>query len=457
MTSTIFKAYDIRGIVGQTLNETVVSDIGQAMGSKAIESGQLSLVVGRDGRRSSPSLSAALITGILASGCDVIDIGQVTTPMLYFACERLKTYSGIMVTGSHNPPEYNGLKFVLAGKSVVGEALTSLYNRIQKKDLSTGLGHQTTYNIEDDYIADIVNSLTVSRSFKVVIDCGNGAAGPIAPRLFSELGCDLISLYCDPDGDFPNHDPNPSQPENMQDLIAAVKKHDADLGIAFDGDGDRVGIVDGQGQIIWPDRLMMLFAKDVLSRKPNSTIIYDVKCSYLLADIIEQAGGRPVMCRSGYSVIKNTMQEMDAVLAGEMSGHIFFKENWYGFDDGLYVASRLLALLADMPAEESPTDVFSQIPNQYNTPEIIVEMSDEMRRDLIDKLQKHGQFEGAKISFIDGVRVDYPTAWGLVRSSNTMPSLTLRFEASTMDGLNKIQQQFKQQIIRLNPEINFPF
>jgi len=457
MNQTAFKAYDIRGIVGQTLDEDCVRDIGGAMGSQALEYGQVSLVVGRDGRLSSPTLSAALMEGILASGCDVIDIGQAPTPLVYFACEQLKTYSGVMITGSHNPPEYNGLKFVLAGKSVVGDELKALYQRIQNNDLLTGQGQLHTVDIVDDYIARIVADIKLSRPFKVVIDCGNGVAGMIAPQLLSELGCEVIPLYCELDGRFPHHHPNPSQPENLQDLINTVQAHDADLGLAFDGDGDRLGVVDGQGQIIWPDRLMMLFAQDLLARKPNATIIYDVKCSYLLANIIEKAGGKAVMCRSGYSVIKNSLHTLNADLAGEMSGHIFFKERWYGFDDGLYSASRLLELLANMPQQPSPTEVFAQIPNQYNTPEIVIEMSDEQSRDLMVQLQQEGEFVGGKINTLDGVRVDYPSAWGLVRSSNTVPSLTLRFEASTMDGLEEIQQQFKQQILTINPTITIPF
>ncbi len=453
----IFKAYDIRGVVGQTLNENIVRKIGQAIGSEALEQGQSRLVIGRDGRHSSPSLSHALIEGILASGCDAVDIGMVPTPVLYFACYQLGTHSGVMVTGSHNPANYNGLKIMLAEKSLAGDELQALYQRIKQDNLSTGQGHQNNADVIDDYIAKIIVDVSTSRSIKVVVDSGNGVAGIVAPKLLTALGCEVIELYSDVDGDFPNHHPDPSQPENLQALIEKVKESGAELGIAFDGDADRLGIVDVNGKAIWPDRLMTLFAQDVLSRQQGATIIYDVKSTGLLEHTIKQAGGNPLMWKSGHSLIKNKMQETGAQLAGEMSGHIFFKERWFGFDDGLYAACRLLEILAKDPLSRTPTDVFSAVPDRVNTPEIIIEMDDTESYRLIEQLSEDAQFGGATLIKIDGVRAEYPNGWGLVRASNTVPGITLRFEAETEEGLQQIQQQFKQQLLQIKPTLTLLF
>jgi len=455
--SAIFKAYDIRGIVGEALNEDVVRIIGQAIGSEALEQGQQSLVVGRDGRLSSNSLSNALMEGLLSTGCDVIDLGQVPTPLMYFASEHLAIHSGVMVTGSHNPAQYNGLKIVLAGTALAGEAIQKLYQRIEQGDFKNGRGSKSGASVEDEYIARIVSDVRISRPVNVVIDCGNGVAGNIAPKLLTAIGCNVIELYCEVDGNFPNHPPNPSDPENLQDLMAAVKANEAELGLAFDGDGDRLIVVDAKGIPVWPDRIMMMFAQDVLSREPGAVVIYDVKSTNLLGEAISRAGGEALMWLSGHSNIKNKMQETGAQLAGEMSGHIFFKERWFGFDDGLYSACRLLELLASDPLQRTPTEVFTALPNRINTPEILVEMADDEGRELVAKLLEEGVFPEAQLTTIDGLRADYSNGWGLIRSSNTMPGLTLRFEADTAEVLQDIQQQFKQQILQIKPTLKLLF
>jgi len=450
---SIFKANDIRGIVGQNLNEEIITVIGQAIGSEAGEQGISRLVVGRDGRLSSTSLSDALVEGILASGCDVLNIGEVPTPLMYFACEKMGTHSGVMVTGSHNPTQYNGLKTLLAGQILSGDKLQTIYQRVQQTNFRTGEGVLSEANIVSDYIERITSDVNVTRPIKIVIDCGNGVAGAVAPTLFKALGCEVIELYCDVDGSFPNHHPNPSIPENLHDLTEAVQKHGAELGLAFDGDGDRLGVVDGYGAPIWPDRLMMLFSQDVLSRIPGSVIVYDVKCTNLLGEEIAKAGGEAIMTKSGYSFIKQEMQKREAQLAGEMSGHIFFKERWYGFDDGLYAAARLLELLSEDPMQRRATEVFSALPNREGTAEILVEMNEGECIPFIRQLSGEGRFDGADIITIDGLRAEYPNGWGLVRASNTTPGLTLRFEADTVDELHDIKQIFKQQMLQIKPTL----
>ncbi len=453
----IFKAYDIRGIVEQSLTEEVVAVIGQAVGSIAQDQGLTSLVVGRDGRHSSPALSEALIEGILASGCDVVNIGMVPTPLVYFAAQHAESKSAIMVTGSHNPANYNGLKIVLAGKALLGDELKAIHQRIKENKLRKGVGSRQDMDVIDEYINRVVTDIKLPRAIKVVIDCGNGVAGVVAPKLFKALGCEVIELYCDVDGNFPNHPPDPSQPDNLQSLIAEVAKHEAELGLAFDGDGDRLGVVDANGSPIWPDRLMIMFAQDVLLRMPGSVVIYDIKSSNLLGEEISRAGGEAVMWQSGHSVIKNKMIELDAQLAGEMSGHIFFKERWFGFDDGLYAASRLLELLCNDPLERTPTDIFASLPSRVSTPELLVEMNEKESRQFMAQLIKESEFSGAEITKIDGVRADYPNGWGLVRASNTMPGLTLRFEADTLEDLQHIQQRFKHQMLQIKPTLSLSF
>ena len=454
---SIFKAYDIRGIVDKTLTEEAVNVIGHAVGSELLDQGLTSVVVGRDGRNTSPVLSEALIEGILASGCDVVNVGMVPTPLVYFATEHSESKSGIMVTGSHNPANYNGLKIVMAGKALVGDDLKALHQRIATNKLRKGQGSRQDMDVVDEYINRIITDIKLPRSVKVVIDCGNGVAGAVAPKLFRALGCEVIELFCDVDGNFPNHHPDPSQPENLQALIEEVEKQGAELGLAFDGDGDRIGVVDTQGNPIWPDRLMIMFAQDVLLRMPGSVVIYDIKSSNLLGEEISRAGGEAVMWQSGHSLIKNKMIEMDAQLAGEMSGHIFFKERWFGFDDALYAASRLFELLCNDPLERTPTDIFAALPSRVSTPEIFVEMNEKESKQFMSQIIKEGEFTGAEITKIDGLRADYPNGWGLVRASNTMPGLTLRFEADTLEDLQHIQQRFKHQMLQVKPTLSLSF
>ena len=457
LAPSIFKAYDIRGIVGETIDEHTFRTIGQAIGSEALDQDQPSLVVGRDGRLSSESLSAALIEGIIASGCEVVDIGQVPTPVLYFACEHLHTASGVMVTGSHNPANYNGLKIVIADKPIFGAKLQQLYQRILQGNMHSGQGSLNNADLIDDYIAQVMSGIHLSRPLKVVVDCGNGVGGLVAPKLLSAMGCEVIELYCEVDGHFPNHHPNPSDPGNLQDLILAVQRSGAELGLALDGDGDRLGVVDTEGNIIWSDRLLMMFAQDVLSRLPGALVIYDVKCSSLLEEVVLSAGGEALMMASGYALLRDKMKETGAPLAGEMSGHIFFNDRWFGFDDAIYSAGRLLELLAKDPLERSATEVFAAIPNRESTPEMMVEMDELESQKFIRQLTAEASFPGAKVVAIDGVRADYPTGWGLVRASNTLPGLMLRFEADTQENLQEIQQQFKQQMLQVKPTITLLF
>ena len=455
--ASIFKAYDNRGVVGDGVNEQTFQIIGKAIGSEANEQQQSRLVVGRDGRLSSDGLAEALIEGILSSGCSVIDIGKVPTPLLYFACEELGTQSGVIVTGSHNPADYNGLKIVLAGKPLTSEGVQALYQRIEQNKFTSGQGAVSKAEVVNDYIKRIIGDVKTTRSIKVVVDCGNGIAGSVAPRLLREFGCEVIELFCDVDGNFPNHHPNPSEEKNLQDLAAAVQQHEAELGIAFDGDGDRIGIVDATGQPIWPDRLMLLFAQDVLSREPEATVIYDVKSSNLLGEAISRAGGNAVISPSGYSIIRQKMQETGAKLAGELSGHIFFNDRWFGFDDGMYAACRLLEFLSNDPLERTPSEVFAALPHRECTPEILLEMDEDESRRFIEELQTEATFPGARMLTIDGLRADYSNGWGLVRVSNTMPGLTLRFEANTAEELEKIKQHFKQQMLQVKPSMTLSF
>ncbi|WP_320109434.1 phosphomannomutase/phosphoglucomutase [Alkalimarinus alittae] len=452
---SIFRAYDIRGIVGDTLTPEIVMQIGLAIGSEAAKRGQPTICVGYDGRLSSPELAEALINGLVQTGRQVINIGQVPTPVLYFATHHLNTGSGVMITGSHNPANYNGFKMMLGGETLAGDDVQKLYDRILVQDYASGAGQVSQQDVSRDYLDVILNDIAVAAPLKVVVDAGNGVAGELGPALIEELGCEVIPLYCDIDGTFPNHHPDPGKPENLQDLIRKVEEEGADLGIAFDGDGDRVGVVTNTGKIIWPDRLLMLFAKDVVSRNPGADVIFDVKCSRRLNGLISGYGGRPIMWKTGHSLIKAKMKETGALLAGEMSGHIFFKERWFGFDDGLYSAARLLEVLGI--DERSSNDVFESFPEDISTPEINIAVTDEGKFSLIESLHEQGRFEGGNISTIDGVRVDYPDGWGLCRASNTTPSLVLRFEADDEDSLSRIQQVFREQLLMIDPELELTF
>jgi phosphomannomutase/phosphoglucomutase len=452
----IFRAYDIRGIVDETLSPEIVELLGKAIASEALAQGQETLCIGYDGRLSSRAYAEALIKGAISTGMNAILLGQVPTPVLYFATHHFKTGSGVMITGSHNPANYNGFKMMIAGTTLSGEAIKKLYNRIVLQDFSVGHGERSEQNIDRQYLDTILNDIAVAAPLKVVIDAGNGVAGSLAPDLIEELGCEVIPLHCEVDGTFPNHHPDPSQPENLQDLIAAVKKHNADIGLAFDGDGDRIGVVTNTGKIIWPDRLLMLFAKDVVSRNPGADIIYDVKCSRRLNALISGYGGRPVMWKSGHSLVKAKMKETGALLAGEMSGHIFFKERWFGFDDGLYSAARLLEILG--VEDKTSEEVFAEFPEDLSTPEINIPVNDDTKFSIIEKLcDRKEQFVGGNVSTIDGLRVDYPNGWGLCRASNTMPVLVLRFEADNEAALAEIKAKFKMHLKDIDASLDCDF
>ncbi|AGI26705.1 phosphomannomutase [Pseudomonas sp. ATCC 13867] len=455
LPASIFRAYDIRGVVGDTLTAETAYWVGRAIGSESLARGEPCVSVGRDGRLSGPELVQQLIQGLLDCGCQVSDIGMVPTPVLYYAANVLEGKSGVMLTGSHNPPDYNGFKIVVAGETLANEQIQALRQRIESNDLASGVGSVQQVDILPRYFQQIRDDIALAKPLKVVVDCGNGVAGVIAPQLIEALGCTVIPLYCDVDGTFPNHHPDPGKPENLEDLIAKVKETGADLGLAFDGDGDRVGVVTNEGTIIYPDRLLMLFAKDVVSRNPGADIIFDVKCTRRLISLISGYGGRPVMWKTGHSLIKKKMKETGALLAGEMSGHIFFKERWYGFDDGIYSAARLLEIIS--LDKRDAERVFAAFPLDISTPEINITVTDEGKFALIEALQARGQWGEANLTTLDGVRVDYPKGWGLVRASNTTPVLVLRFEADTQDELERIKDVFRTQLKAVDPAISLPF
>ncbi|MDE2344806.1 MAG: phosphomannomutase/phosphoglucomutase [Betaproteobacteria bacterium] len=451
----IFKAYDIRGIVDRTLTTDGVAAIGQAIGSEALARGLSVIAIGRDGRLSGPALSQALAEGIRRSGVDVLDVGMVTTPMLYFAAHELAASSGVMVTGSHNPPEYNGLKMVLGGDTLSGESILALHERLQAGRLSEGSGGYREAEVSERYLERVTTGVSLARPMRVAIDCGNGIPGRFAPTLFRKLGCTVTELFCEVDGHFPNHHPDPSQPENLKDLQAALAAGAGEIGLAFDGDGDRLGVVTRDGQIIFPDRQLMLFADDVLSRNPGAEIIFDVKCTRNLFPWIRERGGKPTLWKTGHSLIKAKMKETGALLAGEMSGHTFFKERWYGFDDGLYAGARLLEILSRVPDVDR---TLHELPDAVTTPELQIRLNEGENFSIIAQLQQSGEFPGAlDIITLDGVRVEYADGFGLARSSNTTPVIVLRFEADNAETLARIQRDFKQQILKIKPEAKFPY
>jgi len=450
----LFKAYDIRGVVTTKLTEEVVHDIGMVLGNMALEAKAEALAVGCDGRLSSPLLSKALIAGILKSGCNVFDLGMVTTPMLYFANYELKTYSGIMITGSHNPPEYNGLKMVIGGETLFGEKIQTILSRLETGNyVQDKSGVCQAYDITDIYINRIVGDVKLNRQMSIIIDCGNGVAGKIAPTLYRRMGAKVLGLFCDVDGNFPNHHPDPSKPENLEDLIHGLKSTDAEVGLAFDGDGDRLGVVAKDGNIIYPDRQMMLFAADVLEHNPQAKIIYDVKSSRLLHTWIEENKGEAIMARTGHSFIKAKIRETGAKLAGEMSGHIFFNDRWSGMDDGVYAGARLLEILSRV---ENVTELLNALPNAISTPEINIDIPKGDQHAIIAKLQQSANFPTAKnIITIDGLRVEYDDGFGLVRASNTTPVLVLRFESDSKDGLERIKSEFRNVLRQNTTKVNF--
>ncbi|MEO8039930.1 MAG: phosphomannomutase/phosphoglucomutase [Betaproteobacteria bacterium] len=450
----IFKAYDIRGIVGRTLTPEIVEQIGRAFGSEAIARGTPSVAIGRDGRLSGPELCAALARGLRAAGVNVVDVGRVTTPMLYFAAYHLGTQSGVMVTGSHNPPDYNGLKMMIAGDAIAGNAIQRLRERVEQDDLASGDGGYATQDVTEAYLQRVVGDVKLARPIDLIVDAGNGIAGAFAPELYRRMGCNVTEMFCEVDGSFPNHHPDPSQPENLSDIIAALE-NSAEIGFAFDGDGDRLGVVTKHGKIIYPDRQLMLFAADVLSRNRGAQIIFDVKCTRNLFPWIRDHGGVPLMWKTGHSLVKAKLKETGAPLAGEMSGHIFFKERWYGFDDGLYAGARLLEILARTPDVSVPLE---SLPDSINTPELQIKLEEGENYALIERLQQNARFEGAsEIITIDGLRVEYPDGFGLARSSNTTPVVVLRFEADTTQALARIQGDFRKAILAAAPEAQLPF
>lgn len=452
---SLFRAYDIRGIVGKGLSEDVVRVIGRAIGSEAVDRAQTDVVVGYDGRLSSPDLADALMDGLRSTGVNVVDVGRVPTPVVYFATHHLETGSGVMVTGSHNPPDYNGLKIVLGGETLSGDAIAALHDRIERGAFVDGKGDLRRQDVLPEYLSRIVDDVSLHRPLRIVVDCGNGVAGEVAPDVFRSLGCEVEELYCDVDGTFPNHHPDPSEPGNLLDLIGAVRDGQADVGLAFDGDGDRLGVVDSGGKVIWPDRQMMLYATDILTREPGSDIIFDVKCSAHLARIITENAGVPVMWRTGHSLIKAKLKESGAPLAGEMSGHIFFNDRWYGFDDGIYTAARLLEILA-MDGRDS-AEIFAELPETVSTPELKIHLEEGEPPEVIRRLVGKASFPNTRVTTIDGLRVDFPDGWGLVRASNTTPCLVLRFEADNELALERIKQGFRDLLEAVRPGLDTNF
>ncbi|MGW8182873.1 MAG: phosphomannomutase/phosphoglucomutase [Burkholderiales bacterium] len=451
----IFKAYDVRGIVGRTLTADIVAAIGQAVGSEAIARGRNTVAIGRDGRHSGPELAAALARGLQASGVDVIDIGQATTPTLYFAAHHFDTLSGVAVTGSHNPPEYNGLKIMVAGETLSGEAIQALRQRIEKNDLERGSGGYRHQDVREAYLKRITGDVKLARPMRLIVDCGNGVAGGTAPELYRRLGCELTELFCEVDGSFPNHHPDPSQPKNLADVQKALAAGQGELGFAFDGDGDRLGVVTRSGRIIYPDRQLMLFAADVLERHPGAQIIFDVKSTRHLFSWIRAHGGEPVLWKTGHSLIKQKLKETGALLAGEMSGHTFFKERWYGFDDALYAGARLLEILS---READPSAVLEALPDAVSTPELHVKLAEGENYALIEKLQKTARFANAReVIKIDGLRVEYDDGFGLARASNTTPVVVLRFEADNEAAMKRIQEDFRRAILAARPDAALPY
>jgi phosphomannomutase/phosphoglucomutase len=451
----IFKAYDIRGIVGHTLTADIVEAIGHAIGSLAVSRNQRTIVIGRDGRLSGPELIAALARGIQKSGIDVIDVGCVATPMVYFAAFHLNTSSCVMLTGSHNPPDYNGIKIVLGGDTLHGEAIQGLRKRIEQKNLSHGTGTYCQQDISCAYIERIVSDVKLARPMKITVDCGNGVAGAYVAELYRQLGCEVVELYCEVDGTFPNHHPDPSVPENLQDLICTVKSNGSELGLAFDGDGDRLGVVTRAGEIIYSDRQLMLFAADMLSRHPGATVIFDIKSTRHLFDWVRLHGGVPVIWKTGHSLIKAKMRESGAQLAGEMTGHLFFVERWYGFDDGLYAGARLLEILSKTA---DPANILNALPDSFNTPEIHIKTQEGENHSLLAQLKTTAKFTDAiDIITIDGLRVEYADGFGLVRPSNTTPMIVMRFEADSEIALKRIQNDFRRILQQAAPQLILPF
>lgn len=449
----IFRTYDIRGIVDEGLTIDNTYTLGKAIGSEALAHGITTLAVGRDGRISGPVLLQALVAGVISSGCNVIQIGEVTTPILYYQAGLIASRSGIMLSGSHNPPNYNGIKMVFNGAALYGDAIQNFYHRIVTGDFLNGVGSVENAEVIDHYLERITSDIKLARPLKVVIDCGNGVGGKVAPRLFRALGCDVQELYCEIDGNFPNHHPDPSDSKNLVDLVKAVKEQRADIGLAFDGDADRVGVVTNNGKIITADRLLLFFALDLLTRQPGATVIFDVKCSRNLAKQIAKHGGIPMMYKTGHSLIKAKMAELGVLLAGEMSGHIFMRERWFGFDDGIYVAARFLEILANQ--NKSCDEIFNELPEGIGTAEIKIPIDEDKKFEFMDKFIQAVDFAPGKVNLIDGLRVDYNHGFGLIRPSNTSPYLIMRFEGDTQDDLATIENTFRRELLKIDPDLQW--
>lgn len=453
VSASSFKAYDIRGVVGRDIDEAFAEHLGRAFGTEALHLGERAVAVGRDGRLSGPKLAAALIRGLASTGLDVVDIGAVTTPMLYYVAATRSEHgcsSGIQITGSHNPKDYNGFKMVLAGKAIYGDEIQGLRRRMEAENYASSSGRSAAMDVLAEYSHRIANDCKLARPMKIAVDSGNGIPGASAPGVLRALGCDVIELYSEVDGDFPNHHPDPSKPENLADLIRTVQTTDAELGLAFDGDGDRLGVVTKDGQIIYPDRQLMLFATDILKRNAGAPIIFDVKCTQRLAPVIRQAGGTPLMWKTGHSLVKAKLRETGAPIAGEMSGHIFFAERWYGFDDATYTAARLLEILS---RSKNPSAVLNALPTSFSTPELNVACAEGEPKRVVQELLDRSEFPGAsEIITIDGLRVDYDDGFGLIRASNTTPVLVLRFEGHTPEALKRIQNELMTALRLVKPD-----
>ena len=450
LNQNIFRANDIRGIAYEDLTEEVVQSLGRALGSEAIDRNIQKFIIGRDGRLSSPEIFDWLSSGIMSTGCNVIDIGIVTSPMFYHSTYELNSSSGVVITGSHNPGNYNGFKIVFNNHSTSSEEILNLKQRILEENFREGKGASKKEDIKESYINRILESINLNKNLNISIDCGNGAAGVVAKEVYERLGCNVIELHGELNGSFPNHHPDPSKLENMEDLIKSVKENDSVVGLAFDGDADRLGVISPKGEMIFPDRQMIMFSRQVIQSSPNAKIVFDVKCSKLLSDEIEKLKGKPLICKTGHTFIKQKIRETDALLGGEMSGHIFFNDRWPGFDDGIYAGARMLEIIANSEQE----DLFVTVPNMLSTPEINIPAADEEKFQIVKTFIENSNFNDAKIVSIDGIRVEFEKGWGLLRPSNTSPCLVLRFEAETNDDLNKIKEIFYLGLKSIKPNIN---
>jgi len=453
VNSEIFRAYDIRGIFERELSKDLIFKIGQAVGSQVLDENSKQIYVGRDGRISGKEVSDRFIEGILATGCDVIFIGLVHTPLLYFATFEGVTKNGVMITGSHNPKEYNGFKIVINNSSLKEDDIQNLKLKIEQSDFKVGSGKLSKESFNETYVKKISTKINIKNKLKIVLDCGNGSGGVLGPEILRNYSSELIELFCEVDGNFPNHHPDPSEPKNLSKLIETVKKENADLGIAFDGDGDRLGVIDSEGEMIFPDRYLALMAEDILRKNKSGKIVFDVKCSKQLEQIIRRNNGIPIMTKTGHSFIKSEIARTDAILGGEMSGHIFYNDNWYGFDDGIFASLRLLEILSTQNI--STHEVFKKIPKMFSTPEIKISIIDAEKFRVVEELKNNFKPEGYNSILLDGLRLEEEDSWGLIRASNTTPALVLRFEANTEKKLMQIKELFQNALLKIDDKLNF--